>query len=275
MEELEIQGKIYISAKRAHELTGYAKDYIGQLARAGKVAGTRVGRAWYVDQTAILAMSGEEKAVAPPITALTPSNDVLSVPKAGNYQTIPSIKLIKTGNDLKTSTWGSIKFTNDSSELLPPLIKIVPSSSMAPGISSKNIANPVTRIQESSKVISKQPSFNDGVIPKQRVQKNAYLAPIPQKNDKFRPLAGGLAIVLVAIILLIVQKYASSSWVLSNTGGYAGVVPNNNNLLFGYFLDLFNQGVGLIHSYIVLIFESLPNFFNTGLIYISKILHLG
>ena len=53
MDELVISGKKYISSKRASELTGYAKDYIGQLARGGKVPATRIGRAWYVDEMAL------------------------------------------------------------------------------------------------------------------------------------------------------------------------------------------------------------------------------
>ncbi|MBP6946227.1 MAG: helix-turn-helix domain-containing protein [Candidatus Pacebacteria bacterium] len=54
MDELVISGKKYISSKRASEITGYAKDYIGQLARGGKVPATRIGRAWYVDEVALV-----------------------------------------------------------------------------------------------------------------------------------------------------------------------------------------------------------------------------
>ncbi len=54
--ELDIltNGKEYISASRASEKTGYASDYIGQLARAGKIAGKLIGRTWYVDLDALL-----------------------------------------------------------------------------------------------------------------------------------------------------------------------------------------------------------------------------
>jgi len=53
MEELTIGDKIYISSKRASEITGYAKDYIGQLCREGRVSATLVGRSWYVLESAI------------------------------------------------------------------------------------------------------------------------------------------------------------------------------------------------------------------------------
>lgn len=53
MEELIIGEKRYISSKRAAKETGYAKDYIGQLCREGKVPAQLVGRSWYVLETAI------------------------------------------------------------------------------------------------------------------------------------------------------------------------------------------------------------------------------
>lgn len=48
MDELILDGKTYISSKRAAAVTGYAKDYIGQLCREGRVEARLVGRSWYV-----------------------------------------------------------------------------------------------------------------------------------------------------------------------------------------------------------------------------------
>jgi hypothetical protein len=53
MDELTIDDKKYISSKRAAQITGYAKDYIGQLCREGYVEAKRVGRSWYVLEAAI------------------------------------------------------------------------------------------------------------------------------------------------------------------------------------------------------------------------------
>jgi hypothetical protein len=47
-DEVDLGGKIYISSKRASELSGYAQDYIGQLARAGTIDASRIGGLWYV-----------------------------------------------------------------------------------------------------------------------------------------------------------------------------------------------------------------------------------
>lgn len=47
-QELTIEGKSYVSSKRAAELSGYAQDYIGQLARKQLIDARRIGGLWYV-----------------------------------------------------------------------------------------------------------------------------------------------------------------------------------------------------------------------------------
>ncbi|MBP9668956.1 MAG: helix-turn-helix domain-containing protein [Candidatus Pacebacteria bacterium] len=44
-----IDGQEYVSAKQAAELLDYSADYIGQLARGGKILAKRVERAWFVN----------------------------------------------------------------------------------------------------------------------------------------------------------------------------------------------------------------------------------
>ncbi|HEV8677647.1 MAG TPA: hypothetical protein VN701_02345 [Candidatus Paceibacterota bacterium] len=53
MDELEIDGKKYLSSKRAAREHKYHIDYIGQLIRAGKVVGKKVGRSWYVEEASL------------------------------------------------------------------------------------------------------------------------------------------------------------------------------------------------------------------------------
>lgn len=48
-----IQGKEYISSKRASELSGYAQDYIGQLARKGLIDAQRIGGLWFVSMASL------------------------------------------------------------------------------------------------------------------------------------------------------------------------------------------------------------------------------
>ena len=52
-ESLIIEGKKYLSARRAAEIAAYSKDYVGQLCRSGKLACRMVGRFWYVDEESL------------------------------------------------------------------------------------------------------------------------------------------------------------------------------------------------------------------------------
>jgi hypothetical protein len=55
MDELTIEGKKHISSKRAAQQSGYSKDYIGQLCRAGILRSKMVGRSWYIEEEALKA----------------------------------------------------------------------------------------------------------------------------------------------------------------------------------------------------------------------------
>jgi hypothetical protein len=66
MNEITIGDKVYISAKRAAEITGYARDYVGQLCREGHIDAKMVGRSWYVYEPSIRAHRfGPETVSAP------------------------------------------------------------------------------------------------------------------------------------------------------------------------------------------------------------------
>ncbi|MDP3661752.1 MAG: helix-turn-helix domain-containing protein, partial [bacterium] len=51
---LKFDGKDFISAKDAAKLVGYVPDYVGQLARGGKLEARMIGRAWFVSRESIL-----------------------------------------------------------------------------------------------------------------------------------------------------------------------------------------------------------------------------
>ena len=53
MDEITLDGKTYVSSKRAALITGYAKDYVGQLCREGRVEARLVGRNWYILESSI------------------------------------------------------------------------------------------------------------------------------------------------------------------------------------------------------------------------------
>lgn len=68
-QEINLGGTIYISSKRAAEITGYTQDYIGQLARGGSITAQRVSGLWYVVEESLRnykAKADEFKPIPPP-----------------------------------------------------------------------------------------------------------------------------------------------------------------------------------------------------------------
>lgn len=104
MNEIEIDGKIYITTKRAAELTRYTKDYVGQLARAQKIAARLVGRNWYVDEQDILMHAG----------LIARSNDSSLVQSDVQHIQTESPLLDTTQNDSEAQNEAARKFTDHS-----------------------------------------------------------------------------------------------------------------------------------------------------------------
>lgn len=94
---LNFEGKEYISASRASKLTGYNQDYVGQLARGGKIPSRQIGNRWYIDRDALVAHKSEKDALLAAvqaeavglkpstqehaITPIAPPEHVLALPK--------------------------------------------------------------------------------------------------------------------------------------------------------------------------------------------------
>ncbi|MFA5877625.1 MAG: hypothetical protein WC880_04685 [Candidatus Paceibacterota bacterium] len=127
MDELVISGKKYISSKRASELTGYAKDYIGQLARGSKVPATRIGRAWYVDEAALILHETAGQNVTseidtPKINTENESGSfkVLIHREGGVAKKIPTISHAFSQADRSLpTTWAPISYYDDEAVLFP------------------------------------------------------------------------------------------------------------------------------------------------------------
>ena len=100
MDEILIEEKKYVSSKRAAKVTGYAKDYIGQLCREGRVPARLVGRSWYVLESAIHDHRFGDTA---------PGSPAAGLPKE---------------NGLSTSTWESPRYEASSAEILPSVNRL-------------------------------------------------------------------------------------------------------------------------------------------------------
>lgn len=108
MDELVIGGRQYVSSKRAAEITGYAKDYIGQLCRAKRIDGKLVGRNWYVEPRSLLHLSVKK-------------------PGSSNSESslISDIREVRNPNLLEESTFAyepeNVSYEVDSTPLVPVL----------------------------------------------------------------------------------------------------------------------------------------------------------
>jgi|SRR3989344_3915698 len=102
MDEIFIGEKRYISSKQAAQITGYAKDYIGQLCREGRVPARLVGRSWYVLESAIT----DHRFGNPAVEARKKEKSPLSIS--------PSLQ----------STWESPRYEASSGEILPSINRL-------------------------------------------------------------------------------------------------------------------------------------------------------
>lgn len=62
-EELTINGRLFVTASYGSQLVDYTSDYIGQLARDGKITSEKIGRTLYVDQYDLIQYA-EKKSVS-------------------------------------------------------------------------------------------------------------------------------------------------------------------------------------------------------------------
>ena len=103
MDEIIIEEKKYVSSKQAAKITGYAKDYIGQLCREGRVPARLVGRSWYVLESAIQDHRfGNQEAEEPKET----------------------VKTAQSGSFSVSETWEFPRYESSHSEILPTVNRL-------------------------------------------------------------------------------------------------------------------------------------------------------
>ncbi|TAJ14374.1 hypothetical protein EPO56_02220 [Patescibacteria group bacterium] len=298
MDELTISGKKYISSKRAHETTGYAKDYIGQLARAGKIPATRVGRSWYVDEGALLSygdvavVASEEEVTPTPAKGTLASQSILESRNVSKR--LPTIThALLTQNKNILNTWGQVTYANEASTFVPQLREDFKKTdagtiSMRVEISDKrekedNKAESVQQkeVVESSKVIKNDPMLSirsAGVISAHRPQKQLVSKRSPLKRSKINSNYT-LAFVSFAVIAFAI----SSGAIVSNHLSYApttGVYTANAYIGYENIKDILSHspfiqnGINALLSFTGFIHDSFLSMFSIGLEYLKSLFNL-
>jgi hypothetical protein len=144
-----LQGKTYISARRAAKIINYAQDYVGQLCRAGKLDCTMIGRSWFVTEESLL--SHRENAVdgvADKVPKV--SKDVEVVPVT--MPAVTNTPVMVTPAPVVSPIQSFPKYEVERKALLPELNKKVPTTFSLPKtivaapastLSISNSVNPV------------------------------------------------------------------------------------------------------------------------------------
>ncbi|MDP3645534.1 MAG: hypothetical protein Q8R25_00395 [bacterium] len=137
-------GKDYISTSRASEITGYHKDYIGQLARDGAILSKQVGNRWFVERESILSHKKAKDAL---LGAVQSESVGLSRHEAKEVEYPESL------NNLSYSGAGPfLKYTSDDGDFFPLITETKAddkSSNIALGVerdlSRHHLVNPRTQ----------------------------------------------------------------------------------------------------------------------------------
>ena len=144
MNEITIGDKTYISSKRAAEITGYAKDYVGQLCREGHVDAKMVGRSWYVYEPSIRAHRFGADAAMPEATAEEADMDVDTAAEGKNEAENEQDAASEAAPE-PVSAWERPKYTAEEPQQIP---EIAPQSQNPASESAAAYVEPVIPAQE-------------------------------------------------------------------------------------------------------------------------------
>ncbi|MBI4088392.1 hypothetical protein HY418_03395 [Candidatus Kaiserbacteria bacterium] len=101
---LMFDGKDYISAVRASQISSYNPDYVGQLARSGKILSRQIGNRWYVDREGLLAHKREKDALLAAVQAdsvgIVHSSESVPAASSSNQEENPYLRYIQDQGDL-------------------------------------------------------------------------------------------------------------------------------------------------------------------------------
>ena len=288
MDDLVLNGRKYISSKRASEITGYAKDYIGQLARSGKLDAKRFGRAWYVNEDDLRRHMGSE---AVPVSATASLEGTQTGRKKLPHHLFVSASLPKT--------WSNIQYLRDDEDLFPSILKTKEISEIRESEEIKH-ALPTSKPLYASDTIQypantmSAPNLQDrkaridmlvdGIRPKSPVMRiaepvQANIQPQHPVGRIQRPQAkqsgfSGLATALAAFVIVfgslglyLVSKSPESYAGQLMAASYYGISDILDNLRISEFLK---GGLEAIGGFITLLLQSFGSFLRTGIEFISQ-----
>jgi hypothetical protein len=302
VDELIISGKKYISSKRASEITGYAKDYVGQLARSGKIPATRVGRAWYVDESKLISHENSE--------GEQEGTQIQQIPKAESPIESPFSRVQHTKQRTFTNvshalavapkdfqkTWSRIRYFEDDAVLFPAVQETHDLSASLKReedkiISDSRESNPVRLrvLQNSLNAHVQRSAFKASpeTVPASKPKSMPISAKTKTKIHSYRTsklLSGNiqLAFLTLAIFLLSGGILASGLLISSHLAISEGTGAYTANALFSYenarevmaSSPILQGGIHALIDFFSTIFNSFWVLFSKGLQFLFDLVHL-
>lgn len=210
MDELEISGKRYISTRRAGKEHGYHSDYIGQLIRGGKVAGQKVGRAWYVEAETLARYLGKEYAA--PVVEATSINTLDVV-----VQQMAPQKVTPTAVEVQTTPIE--KVAQPAVDTQPPLqpltlkdehhIPIHKPLSVVSEITEPPFQG-LTYISDEEPLLPQIHSTQNELRHATTIATYNQRESLPHQTSRRLPVAGAIALAVTGLVVMIVSATASS-----------------------------------------------------------------
>lgn len=236
-DELFLAGKKYVSSKRAAEITGYAKDYVGQLCRGGKLEAKLIGRNWYINLESL--MKNRKRSLM--LNQTIAEAERTSTPHPSIQKAHPKTTLV---DDLNVS------FFSDDTPLMPAVAiekeapavvekqKVVMSAPGAPISTNTDVAPPVpAKIAPKSNADSPTPP---PPLPKKRAVVHPGIAaayqdtdilkePVRQRRRNSRPAPFGITLALGSVFLVAFAFFYASMLV---TVDYSFAEGANQRIVF-------------------------------------------
>lgn len=175
------EGKEYISASRASKITSYNQDYVGQLARGGKIPSRQIGNRWYVDREALVQHKAEKDALLAAVQSE-------SVGLASAIQ-LPEKPVIRRPEHML---------------VLPPLTYTPESSNLLPLIPEKSTieAYPMSNFSEvRPDFLPEKPQAIP--VPQSVLQKPAASLRKPVRNSKRRVVGASVGVLTIILVLSV------------------------------------------------------------------------
>jgi len=294
MEEIEIQGRKFISSKRAATITGYAKDYVGQLAREEKVPATRVGRAWYVDESAIRSHAGLTVTEQPKTAEQTEGgvavkpeferearteaelgeSHFLTARQTAALYSLQHLRL-NTNHSNPLKTWSSLKYSHEEEALLPAIKKTDNEHEVPVRVSSFS-ASTAKKTTNSDAEFS---IMHDGLrikiksrgdeIDKDNTNRNQ----LKLSTTAITTVANLSVLFIVAGLIGFTGVYTPSEWDYSIKQLNQTASAGNMEFILNYFTFIFDQGVALLGDFLLVLLGSLSGFFQAGLEFLLTLLN--